>query len=337
MNKASILKYFCEMNVDMLDLILDEQLTYQDVYKAQFLEKLEKVFLRFKEDGDIYLQMYPGKCNAVLCNNGCTGYLFVGNKTSNTIAFIFEEKNNCLQDIYCCSSFETKEMGLVLANSHNIRFAQDEKANFKPTIEYSIQLQQSEIACSAIIGGEITPLYTEEYLAWLQQYEPLYKSINADVSRFFYIKFDRFNKLFLQLDQLKQIIDLRTESVTAMEAYALVNLDDKEALVAWLLKYETIFENLSGLVYNIFGNNEPQKGFIQLIQLPNIYIEAETVNFAIQDCEIYFRHFWQEFKNYTDTSFYDEEPWPEIDYTGEDFKNRYSLKYQVEKDKSNDL
>ena len=36
------------MDLDMLDILLDENKTYQDVYKEIFIEKLEIVFSHFK-------------------------------------------------------------------------------------------------------------------------------------------------------------------------------------------------------------------------------------------------------------------------------------------------
>ena len=45
--KEPIIKSFKNMDLDMLDILLDENKTYQDVYKEIFIEKLEIVFSHF--------------------------------------------------------------------------------------------------------------------------------------------------------------------------------------------------------------------------------------------------------------------------------------------------
>jgi hypothetical protein len=46
--KEPIIKSFQNMDLDILDILLDENKTYQDVYKEIFIEKLEIVFSHFK-------------------------------------------------------------------------------------------------------------------------------------------------------------------------------------------------------------------------------------------------------------------------------------------------
>jgi len=48
------------MNVDMLELVLDDSKTYQNVSKDLFLNNLERLFKRFKERKDTSLVAFPG-------------------------------------------------------------------------------------------------------------------------------------------------------------------------------------------------------------------------------------------------------------------------------------
>lgn len=65
MNKitSTVIKYFSEMDVEMLSIILDDNRTYQDATKVDFLNKVENLFKKFKNSGDTFLTPHLGNLN----------------------------------------------------------------------------------------------------------------------------------------------------------------------------------------------------------------------------------------------------------------------------------
>ena len=101
--KEAIIQYFSSMDLGMLELLLDENRTYQDASKEIFLEKVGSAFEEFKSNGDTYLTPAKGKCDSTSCNNnGCSGFAFIGNNSNKSLPLIFEENESDYVDIYFC-------------------------------------------------------------------------------------------------------------------------------------------------------------------------------------------------------------------------------------------
>jgi hypothetical protein len=98
-----------EMNVDKLFTLLNDNFTFYNVSKKEFLENLEnEVFKKFKNNGDTFLSPFHGKCTSKSCDNkGCNGIAFVGNKSKAVINLVFIETLDEYSDIFDCFSFKT--------------------------------------------------------------------------------------------------------------------------------------------------------------------------------------------------------------------------------------
>lgn len=90
----------------MLDSILEEDRTYQDMNKSVFILKLGVALDKFKEMGDTYLYCYEGHCNSESCHYKCMGFSFIGNKSGNFMDLIINVKDGIVQDIYECLEFK---------------------------------------------------------------------------------------------------------------------------------------------------------------------------------------------------------------------------------------
>ena len=53
-----IIENFESMNLSMLDVLLDDDKTYQDARKEVFIEKIEEIFSKLKSNGDTRLDSY---------------------------------------------------------------------------------------------------------------------------------------------------------------------------------------------------------------------------------------------------------------------------------------
>ena len=104
--QADAVRYFIQtMDIEILYLILDDKITYQDFPRNEFLLKLERVIDDFKKNGDTFLQAIEGRCGQ--CSKDKCGFLFVGNNSKMYMNLLFDLSNGQIKDLYECSSFKT--------------------------------------------------------------------------------------------------------------------------------------------------------------------------------------------------------------------------------------
>jgi hypothetical protein len=102
----AIILFIKQLDIDMINTLLDEGRTYQDMKKEIFIRKLGYVFDEFLNSGDTELTYKPGKCEAPMCNYQCRGYSFTGNTSGKHIDLIIEkETNGKVIDVYECKFF----------------------------------------------------------------------------------------------------------------------------------------------------------------------------------------------------------------------------------------
>ena len=107
----SAIYYISEMDIEMLDTILPNTITYNDVSKKKFIAAIGMLFNEFKSYGDSHLIQFRGTCQ--ICKKGKPGFTFIGNNSKNFVNIIFEFPKNPsvnfdINDIYDCSSFKSK-------------------------------------------------------------------------------------------------------------------------------------------------------------------------------------------------------------------------------------
>lgn len=102
----AVIYYIREMDVDMIDLILDKDKSYQDMPKVVFIEKLTNAIDVFKHNKNNKLIGYTGFCDSEICPNNCkNGYSFIGNHSKHRMDIIFDVKNGNVQDVFECADF----------------------------------------------------------------------------------------------------------------------------------------------------------------------------------------------------------------------------------------
>lgn len=100
-----VLVYFIgRMDTEMVASLLDDDKTYEDVPKYEFLHLLEKAFDKFRAEGDTQLNVFTGEC--LNCYPTCPGRCFVGNQSRMYMPLIFEETDGQVTDLCECSAFE---------------------------------------------------------------------------------------------------------------------------------------------------------------------------------------------------------------------------------------
>ena len=168
------------MDISALELILEEDVSYQDTTKTIFLQKLKDVFSEFQKE-DSKLIAYKGKCISEECsNNNKTGISFIGNKTGRYINFIIEENpDGSVKDIYNCSHFCTNQTSIDKTKKQlKLNVFKDEENDFTPTSTYLFTNRKSISAVNALLQFNDSEITKEQISRWINDHKELYESMN---------------------------------------------------------------------------------------------------------------------------------------------------------------
>jgi replicative DNA helicase len=109
---TTAVKYYLQtMDIEMLECVLDMP-EYQDTPKNIFLNKLEVLFDKFKNDSDTFFYTIKSKCGS--CRKGQEGFSFVGNNTGNYFNLLFYSNKEKLIDLHECSNMQMGKLGVSL-------------------------------------------------------------------------------------------------------------------------------------------------------------------------------------------------------------------------------
>lgn len=101
----AVIHFIKNLDIDMVDDLLDEKYTYQDLKKNIFIQQFSLAFDDFIAAGDTQLQVSKGFCNEVICSNQCSGYRFSSFRSGLYFDLIIDIKDGWVKDIYECKSF----------------------------------------------------------------------------------------------------------------------------------------------------------------------------------------------------------------------------------------
>ena len=241
--KEAIIQYFSSMDLEMLELLLDENRTYQDASKEIFLEKVGIAFEEFKSNGDTYLTPAKGKCDSTSCNNdGCSGFAFIGNNSNKRLPLIFEDHDNDYADIYSCSTFKTSEDSDAVYDIF-LHISKDEKATFKPSINYLLRANECENALMELEKYKGQVIGKEVYANWYTKHTELFKSLPGLFSN--YNAFSKFNLLWFDLEDIIKTLLYDSKARKALQDYESLSHDNENELLNWLLKYEEMGQHIA--------------------------------------------------------------------------------------------
>jgi len=235
--KETILKSISKMDTEMLSMILDDNRTYQEATKSVLIGKLEDVFSEFKSKGDSELIPYLGYCGSEECTNqGCKGYSFFGNVSNEYISLILEEKNGEVIDIYHCLFMMPEKGYWELSNQITYTIHTDDKANFVPNIDYSINQQRCEDALIDLKESYNNRLGKEDCLYWLSKYNQLKEDISSYYGYGGFI--NKFQKTYNEIEHVTNYIIKEDDASHAVKDFTQLNQDDENEMLKWLVKYE---------------------------------------------------------------------------------------------------
>ena len=101
----AVIHFIKNLDIDMVDDLLDEKYTYQDLKKNIFIQQFSLSSDEFIAAGDAQLKVSKGFCNELICNNLCSGYRFSSPRSGLYFDLIIDIKDGWVKDIYECKSF----------------------------------------------------------------------------------------------------------------------------------------------------------------------------------------------------------------------------------------
>jgi hypothetical protein len=101
----AVIYYIKHLDIQMIETLLDDKLTYQDYPKSTFIQKFGVAINDFIQSGDSELDISNGFCSLFVCNNQCSGYRFSSKSSGLYFDLIIDIEDGQVKDIYECSSF----------------------------------------------------------------------------------------------------------------------------------------------------------------------------------------------------------------------------------------
>lgn len=249
--KDLIIDSISKMDSEMLSNVLDDNLTYQDTSKDIFIEKIEEAFCEFKELKDNKLLPIAGICNSTVCTNkGCKGYSFFGNVSGSTLDLIFDEHNGKIQDVYYCNEMKNELKVTEYEDKIRIKIGFDENVNFKPSVQYLINLQKAQEAFDEIKSYKGL-IFSKDDISYLtEKFQPLYDEVWDPFNG--YTGFDKFTGIFDLLNDINKHIGKEKNIENALSEYDSMTMDHEDRfLIHWLLKFEDLGLDTIPMTYRI--------------------------------------------------------------------------------------
>ena len=162
-----IIQAIKNFDIIMLEELLDDNKSYQDVSKSLFLKTLKKKFNSAKvDDCNSFDDVFFGICGT--CNKGCEGMTFFSKKGYYLDLFIESKDDNTVDDIYVCNNL-TNFTDLDKTFNLGFSFCKDQEVNFKPDKEY--QLIKTEYkALKKELENIRSAIKLDDFFEWSNKY-----------------------------------------------------------------------------------------------------------------------------------------------------------------------
>lgn len=323
---SSFINAISEMNSKAIELILDDQVTYQDTTKTIFLQKLQEFFKEFQMK-DNKLIAYEGKCNLEECTNkNKKGIAFVGNKSGRYINFIIEEnEDGSLKDIYTCSDFCTDKI-VIDENKRQLSFTifDDEKVTFAPSSSHIDFKNQSINALNEIIRLNDCEISKDEIITWIKRYEGLYFSMNR-INNFYKYHYS-FYWIYEHINEIYKFLMIENEAKIAIAEFKSISLFDEIDLLKWLAKQEHLYNDLILLFGNVVSEESLKTGKCVLHQDYTVYFKISILQNCIDLQELFEKHYYEKLNKYNTLSPVELEQQMPFD---DEYEKTSSLKYHL--------
>jgi hypothetical protein len=271
------LRYLNPFDMDKLDLILDDQISYFGTTKTIFLERLryifeqnrhapnyrEPVIKRSKKHSNLYKLKFEG--------------MYV------TVKFFIDEKNGRIQRMYNRSAVRNRK-DADLNTPFDLVFGDDEKPGFVPSVDYLVAEHECKLACQEFAPTLQKAFTSAEINDWLQRNRQLYDYARTN---YMYFKLFYFEKLYWDIEfKISHLIHL-PEVLEALNSF-----DDStvESIYNWLMKYDTLAYCNVLCFDRYFTKYDFQNQQFRYGYCEDIYFSGDDFGAIIRFCKLYDKH-----------------------------------------------
>jgi hypothetical protein len=234
--KEAFLHYLVKMDIDMLELVLDDSITYFGVSKLLFLKKLSDIFQAIGEHDFLWnkeifeLQIKKHR------NQNDVYYLKMGSYCFKN-KFVIEENNGKITKLYNPKEFWSKNE-VDFMSQVELFFYADEKNDFKPDTEYLMNVYRCKVAFEELVKQEKTILNFQDIYYWTNQHADLYSEIK---NQYLISKYADFSNLYCWLkNEILDVFEEYQHQVTTALA-ELKDVKSYDAVKEWIYRNEYIY------------------------------------------------------------------------------------------------
>lgn len=324
----TLIEAISQMDSDALELILEDNVSYQDTTKTIFLKKLKEVFVNFQKTDD---KLIPnkGKCNSEECpNKNKNGVAFIGNKSGSYLNLIIEQDDkNAVTDIYHCYDFCIKDKEIdEYKRQYKISVFNDEKIKFNPSSEYTYLNNKSLKALNQLNQLNDQEIYLDEFISWLEEFRDLFNSM--DWLNQFYKNQKSFYDCYKHMNLIHEFLIIEDEAKFAIKKYNSINHEIELQLLKWLVRFEDLNFSLIQLYPDVVSKESIKTGKIYLYKEFTVYIKIDKLKNCIDLQEIISKLYYDKLRKYTTQTAEEQENQIPFD---DDYEMMSSLKYHLKK------
>ena len=326
----SLRKAISSMDIEALELILEDDVSYQETTKTIFLNKLNELFLEFKKE-DSKLIPYKGKCISEECSNkNMNGISFVGNNSGRFINLIVDHNENfTISDIFTCHIFCTnnKEKSKEFKREFKITIYENEKVNFSPSKNYLFINNKVVSAINQLKHYQKKAITKNELTIWVNKYEEIYDELLW--SPLYSKEQSVFYSAYGHLKHVLDYFNLEDRALIAFTEFKTINSSSEKELLNWLVKYEDLNKQLSLLYYDIIYQENIELELNYLYKDFEIYFKTDLLKNCIKVYDMYQKYFYEKFKKHNTLP---KEEYINLNMVDDDSEKKSTLKYHLKKE-----
>lgn len=276
--KDAFLMHLQKMDIEMLELILDDSITYFGASKNIFLEKLKYIFNQVRLAGgksDLKIKHHKKHPNI---------YYLQLQIIELDIKFVIEDKNGIITKID--NPYRVvNESNIEYLSPLDIFFGEDEKVDFIPTNKYVMNLYRCTQAFEELIHDKPQILTRHDIAEWIKKHKLLYEDVKE---LYMFFKFNNFRDLYFMLYTLLDELQNYKQAQSALITFKNYK---SESIHEWISDYyDLAFYKIQ--FFNIyFSKIDLNTKKFKCIKHANISFEGDDFVSIIKFNELYQKHF----------------------------------------------
>ena len=243
---------FSRMDLEKLSVLLDDEGSFFDLRKTDFLRKLELSFKELIKDGESLLVPVAGHCQSAKCNLGCEGFSFYASQSKKKLVVRYEIGPGQTFNLDACGEFCTGIDAIDCADDMCIKVGKDERKDFVPDENYLRLKELCLEALQEVHGNPELVISSASLVVWVEAYRDLYEKVSS--FGIGYKAFEQFSHLFKGFRPLYAFLKNPDYYYHAFEAFDTrseqLGDENKEVYSQWRETYKLDLPDISWLEIN---------------------------------------------------------------------------------------